>query len=54
MSDDFAVCPNCGDRDASFRKTIRCDRNRNQILECKRCGEECIEKEIGWRHYEYC
>ena len=62
MTDDFAICPNCGDYNADF---WLCDEEGNILdddkycadnvfyRKCKNCGSIVSTKEICWQHVEY-
>jgi translation initiation factor 2 beta subunit (eIF-2beta)/eIF-5 len=47
MSDDFAICPECGEFDASFEEL------ESGLVKCKKCGSEMGRREIQWKHVEY-
>jgi len=58
MSDDFAICPVCGDYDMS---SYNCDEKGNIIedefdtdfCKCKKCGAIINRRDILWEHKEY-
>lgn len=56
MSDSWAICPECGCFDAAFRQVDKnIDENdENQLMECFECGEVVQQKDILWKHVEYC
>lgn len=50
MSDDWAICPKCGEFDAEF---VALPDEEQDLVQCKKCGTIISASEIRWKHTDF-